>query len=191
MPYIPFLEQYGSLSDACKTDIQSRFYPIAVKKGQVLLTYGQICKNIYFIESGIARIFYTPEVTDGSREITVWLASSGWLLSSPNSYYNGTPSTEILEILEKGTFWAIEKQDMDYLLATYDELNRPLRILYEHSFQLYERRMALLQEPFASKRYEIFLRLYPHLANRISNKHLSSFLGMTPESLSRIKSSNR
>lgn len=163
------------LSDA--TSIQS------LKKGELVLPQDSVCRHMYFIEKGLLRIYY---IKDG-KEITEWLALDGNFCFSIISFFQQTPSRLIIECIEDSEIIYISRDGLLQLSDRNLEMARFFRILITKSLIFSQIRMESIQFETASKRYQILLRQQPEIIRRVPLMYIASFLGITFETLSRIR----
>ena len=155
------------------------------EKGEKLLAQGDICKNLYFLVDGICRSY---SLKDGN-DITTWFSFKNDFITSFTSFFPKEPSYENIELLSDCTFYQIS---YDRLLRIKDgsiEIERVLNhfsLLY--TIQL-EKRLFLIQTHTATEKYKKIIQQEPQLIRLISSKHLASYLGISRETLSRIRSS--
>lgn len=179
------LEKYNILDDEDWQQFLKYLTPKSYKKGDLFISEGQICNHLGFLNNGIARVYYIIE----GKEITSYFNtnSRNIFVCSFTSFLTKKPSLENVHFLE----------DTELLLLKYDALqelynNRPNiqklgRLMAEHNYVLSMERIYSLQYSPAIDRYNNMLKIYPGLMNRIPHHFIASYLGVTPESLSRIR----
>lgn len=155
-----------------------------IKKNELLLSAGQVCKNIFFVEKGLLRLF---SIDENGKEHIIQFAPQDWFLSERDSLYFGTPSDFFIDALEDTTAVIF---DQDFTRKA-SEISPEFRnyneyILQNHIRQLQKRINLLIAAP-AETRYLHFIKLYPDLTLRIPQWMIASYLGITPESLSRVR----
>ena len=157
-------------------------YKNSYKKGDFLLKEGEICDKIYYVESGLLR-FYT--VVD-TKEISTWFSAEGEFITSSNSFHYGVPCHEYIQVLENSIVFSIDKHVYFQMLKMHS--NFALFNTNELFLNLAEcqNQCILLRTLKAEDRYKFFISKYPHLKNRVSQKYLSSFLGIDNSYLSKI-----
>jgi len=164
--------------------ISKFFIPKKVRKKQFLLHEGEVCKNIGFVNSGCLRE-YTID-NKGSEHI-IQFAIEDWWISDPNSYLSGLPSTYNIDALEDSKVLLLEKSSREKLLDSCPKMERFFRILIETNFVATQRRITDSLSTSAEERYLKFVKTYPKLIEQVSQNHIASYLGITPQSLSRIR----
>lgn len=150
----------------------------------LLLKQGQISDYIYFLEKGAARIFYKKD----NREITEWLALDEQFFLSITSFFERTPSRLIIHTLEPVILWGIHYTDLMRLAEKHHDAERLLRKMLTRSLVLSQQRMESIQFENARQRYERLLLHTPQIIQRVPLMYIASFLGVTLETLSRIRS---
>ena len=152
------------------------------KKG-FLLKEGRICKNIYFINKGLARCFYIKE----GKEVSSWFMKEGDLIISVESYFNQQPSHENIQAIEDCELISASFEDLKFIYYKYPEFNFIARVLTEKYYTLSEQRLFSLRMQRASERYAHLMNHSPEIIQRVPSTFIASYLGITLETLSRIK----
>lgn len=178
------ITKYYPLSTEAQTALQECFEKKLASKNDYLLTQGQICRHLSFIESGALRGWYT---IDG-KEITHWFAFENDFVTSLHSFITGTPSIENIQLLEGSIIWSISKEHLNKLLNEYHEIERLLRIIYEKYYIRLEERFVNAYFITAKQRYENLLLQNPHILEKVPLGYIASYLGISQETLSRIRS---
>lgn len=151
--------------------------------GHLLLKEGDTSKNIYFIEQGFARCYY---MKDG-KEVTQWFMGTGDAMISVFSFFNQVPSQEYIELLEDSVLLSCSYQNLQEIYRKFKEFNVIGRVLTEKYYMQSEERAIVLRSLNAQERYEDLLKKHPEILRKASLKHISSYLGIAPETLSRIR----
>jgi CRP/FNR family transcriptional regulator, anaerobic regulatory protein len=168
-----------------KAIIKSKTRIIHFYKNEIILEKGKVCKNLYFIEKGLARGFFIVE--DG-KDITNWFAPDGTLATSTYSFISQNPSFENIIALEDCKMQTISRKKLYDLYDKFPEMNEMGRKLIEIYYLELEERVNDLQFQTAKQRYEKFVKQDGYLLQRTSLGHIASYLGITQETLSRIRS---
>lgn len=155
-----------------------------VEKDHVLLREKTVSDYIYFIDKGIARIFYHKN----GKEITEWIAMDQQFFLSITSFFQRSPSHLGIHTLEPARVYGIHHNDFMTLADRYHEVERLLRKMVTGSLILSQVRMDSIQFETAHQRYERLLNTYPEIIKRVPLMFIASFLGVTLETLSRIRS---
>ncbi len=178
------IQNYSPLSAAAQNALEDCFEKVTLPKNDFLLTEGQICRHLYFLESGALRGFYN---LDG-KEITHWFGFEKDFVTSFHSFITHEPAVENIQLLEGSILWAISKETLTALFNQYHEIERLMRIAYEKYYIRLEERFVNAQFKTASERYENLLQQTPHIIERVPLGFIASYLGISQETLSRIRS---
>lgn len=154
------------------------------KKGQYLLRMGEVCRHNYFVEKGLLRMY---SVDDGGKEHVIQFAPENWIISDRSSLYFKEKSAYYIEAVESSEvvllspeFFVELKNEFPVAVATNDLL------LQKHILNLQKRVNSLLADT-AEQRYLDFIQMYPDIMLRVPQWMVASYLGITPESLSRVR----
>ena len=164
--------------------IKEKIKLVQIHKGTLLVTTGEHCDHLYFVSKGVLRGYVKQE----NKDITTWITAENELVTSISSYYQQIPSIENIEALEDCILVSIHRNDMQYLYDHFPEVNIMVRILLEKYYQDAEERAYICRLTDATAKYHRFINTKSQLLNRIPLKFVASFLGMTLETLSRIRS---
>lgn len=162
------------------SSLQSKTY----RKGEFLLHAGEVCAYAFFVEKGLLRSFTTDET---GKEHIIQFGPENWFVTDRSSAYFHEPSDFAIEAIEDTTVVLIDAAFISQASATYPHFMRfNEKALQNHIRQL-QKRINLLLSATAEKRYLDFIRLYPDLTLRVPQWMIASYLGITPESLSRVR----
>jgi CRP-like cAMP-binding protein len=164
----------------CKT----LFLPKKLRKRQYLLQEGDVCKYQGFVEKGILRSY---TIDEKGNEHTLQFASEGWWMADLSSFLTGEPSVFNMDALEDTELLLITKPSWETLLQKIPKLERYFRILIQnHLISTQKRLMQSLSEQ-AEERYIRFTKTYPDCVRRVPQHMIASYLGISRETLSRIR----
>ena len=149
-----------------------------------LLKENTVSDYFYFIEKGAARIYYYKN----GKEITEWIALDNQFFLSITSFFQRTPSHLIIQVIEPSVVYGIHHDDFMSLADKYHDVERLLRKMVTGSLVLSQIRMDSIQFESAQQRYEKLLQTSPQIVLRVPLTYIASFLGITLETLSRIRS---
>lgn len=156
----------------------------SVPKDYFLLREKEVSDYIYFIKKGVARIYYRKN----EKEITEWIALDEQFFLSITSFFSRTPSHLIIHTLEVSEVYGIHHNDFMRLADEYHEIEKLLRKMVTASLILSQIRMDSIQFETAQQRYERLINQSPQIIQRVPLSYIASFLGVTLETLSRIRS---
>ncbi len=177
-----FIENYTSLPMNDWEQIAQRFEKRVIEKDEILLEEGKICRHLYFLESGLLRYFINKDGND----ITKFFTIAPYCFTSQVSFNTEKPATENIQAIEKSVVWQITLQQTNELFELKSWNTFARKIIQEVQF-FTEEILEDIQTETAEYRYERMLKNNPTLVQRIPLKHLASFLGIAPQSLSRIR----
>lgn len=177
-----FIAQYVDLPDADLADIANRFQRKSIPKNAYAFRQGDICKDLLFVEKGCLRLFYLKDAV----EVSVWFAFPGSSAVELYSFISGNPSDYFLQAIEDSKVRSLPKPALNELYEAQPKMQEMMRNFWEDVILHLIDRFTALQKDSAEKRYLDLLNKPDYLA-RIPQKHLASFIGVTPTSLSRIR----
>jgi len=151
----------------------------------ILLQQGQICHKIYYVEKGIARTYY---LKDG-KDITYWLALENDFVGSMSSFFMREPSNKFVATVSDCVLWEFEHQRLEELYASNTALEKVGRQFANHAISLMEKRFEHLHFNTAKERYNQLIATEPAIIQRVPLGMIASYLGVSQETLSRIRSS--
>jgi CRP-like cAMP-binding protein len=155
-----------------------------LKKKQYLLQAGDVSRFENFVNKGLLRA-YTVDAK-GQEHIAMF-AMEGWWISDLYSFLTNTPATQHIDALEDTTVFSIEKPDLEKLYSKVPKFEKLFRILLQNAFVANQQRILAGISQTAEEQYLAFIKKYPSLEQRIPQHQIASFLGITPETISRIR----
>lgn len=155
------------------------------KAKTILLNSGAICKHSYFVNSGILRSF---NINDNIVEHVLTFACEGWWIGDMYSLLSQKPGNLFIEVLEDAEVVLLSKENQELLYREIPKLERFFRILTENSLVANQDRLMDNLSLTAEERFEKFCKKYPTLIQKIAQKQIASYLGVTPEFFSKMKS---
>ena len=174
----------GKLPAECREAYLGSFERQLFPKNYLLVRTGEVCRHLYFLEKGAARAFYYD--LDG-REITSKLTLETTLITPIYNFVTGKPSYESIELLEKSVVHQMPYDRLESLFAQFHELERLGRKMMEAYFVYLEEHLMTIKFQTAQNRYKTLLSQSPGLLQRVPLVYIASYLGITPETLSRIR----
>ena len=155
------------------------------KTKTILLSAGEVATCTYFVNSGILRSF---NINDNIIEHVLHFACEGWWIGDMYSYISGKPGNLFIEVLEDSEVVIITKENHQKLYQEIPKLERFFRILAENSLVSHQERLMDNLSLTADERFEKFCFKYPTLIQKVPQKHIASYIGVTPEFFSKMKS---
>jgi CRP-like cAMP-binding protein len=178
------IEKRVHLTDEDFNIVAKYFVPKTIKKHQFLLNEGIVCKHIGFVNSGCLR-----EYTIDSKGIEhiVQFAIEDWWVSDLHSFLSGLPATNNIDALQDSEVLLLEKSAREELLDNCPKMERFFRLLIEANQIATRERITDSLGASAEERYLKFIKTYPKLFELVPQNQIASYLGITPQSLSRIR----
>ncbi|PZV80306.1 CRP-like cAMP-binding protein [Algoriphagus aquaeductus] len=180
---ITYFDQIQKLSEDSVQALEGLCSIRKFEKNQEIQAIGATCKTIYFMISGVGRIYY---LKDGV-EVTEYFAFPNELIIRAESLFTQSPSKKAIQVLEDSLVVSIPAEPLFRLFEQHHELERLFRKLIQQAYVETLKRLENIQFLTAQERYEKLIEEKPELIHKISLKHVASFLGITQVSLSRIR----
>ncbi len=178
------INRYVSLSAEEENRLKSIIKTSKVKKKQFIIQPGFVCQSRTYIVEGAFRVFY---LDDEGKEHTVSIGIEDWFVTDFYSYINQVPALNFAEALEDSTIFQMRYEDIEPLCKEIHSLSEYFRLTTEKAFAFSRRRVISNISKTAEERYDEYIAKYPHIVNRVPQYVLASYLGMTPEFLSKIR----
>ncbi|GAA4318319.1 Crp/Fnr family transcriptional regulator [Pontixanthobacter gangjinensis] len=179
-----FLKSLVDFSEEELEEILTHFRVEEVSKEYPLVEQGQICRKLYYIEKGVGRNYYLN--ADG-KEITQLFFGEGRFMTSLESFFQESPSLYNVEVLEESLIHFITKEDLEFLFGKYHKMEQLGRLLSTEMLTKVVHKLNAIQFQTAQERYEYMLTEYPDIIYRVPLGMVASYLGMSQETLSRIR----
>lgn len=154
-------------------------------KGEIILNQNTICTDIYIIEKGIVRQFYYKD----GRDVSEHFSCEGDLVFSIESLFLKEPTTLLMEALEASVIYQLNYSKFQQLCDQNIDINMLYRRIVESDLIVSQRKADLWRFENARERYLRFCKEYPEVVHRAPVAHIATYLLMTPETLSRVRSS--
>lgn len=180
---LKFLHSIYPLSPELAAYLKGTLQVKEVKKKEYLLRAGHICRSIYFIEYGLLRCFYLK----GDTEVSSWFMREGDVIVSVESFFDQQKSYESIQALEDTKVYYISFADLEFAYRNFPEFNFVGRVLLQKYYQLSEQRLHSMRMQNAVQRYAFLLHHFPEIVQRVSTTDIASYLGVSRETLSRVK----
>ena len=178
-----YFQKFQPLNQECQNQLLAISKPLLLKKNEILQPIGHTCKTIYFVQKGIARIFYYKDGID----ITECFAAENHIIARVESLFTQRPSQKGIQIIEAAEIIAINGSKLFALYDQYPTIERLFRKVFEQGYVETVNRLESLQFYSAEERYLNLLHEMPGLLQRVPLKYIASYLGITQVSLSRIR----
>ena len=162
----------------------SKIKTVNYKSKTILLSAGEVATCTYFVNSGILRSF---NINDNIIEHILHFACEGWWIGDMYSYISEKPGNLFIEVLEDAEVVIITKENQQQLYQEIPKLERFFRILAENSLVAHKERLMDNLSLTAEERFEKFCSKYPTLIQKVPQKHIASYIGVTPEFFSKMK----
>lgn len=165
--------------------IKQHLTPKKLRKKQYLLQEGDVCKHIAFVEKGALKAYV---VDDAGAESIIQFALEGWVISDLYSFLTGEPATYNIDALENAELVLISKSAHEELLKKIPKYETYIRLQITGAYIALQKRLTSIISLPLEERYKNFLALYPNIAQRVPQHMIASYMGLTPETLSRVRS---
>ena len=183
--FINYINKHVLLTDEEETILQSKMSYRKYLKGQYVVQQGDVCKYSGFVISGCTRTFY---IDDEGQEHIVMFSAENWWASEIGSFVTQTPSDYNVQCIEDTELIQLSYTDQEVLFKKTPKLERFFRLILEKAFVASQKRIVRNFSLTAKEQYLQFKIDYPELEQRIPQYMVASYLGITKEFLSKIKS---
>lgn len=183
----PLLENFQLHIELSREDylrVRTLFIDETYARGQYLIQPGHFVHHQYFVLAGNLRTFM---IDHKGKEHTLQFAEEGWWVSDYLSYYQSIPSALHVECLEDCHLLKVSKSDLTQSFDQIPALERFFRKQLENAFVAFQQRILSNLQDTAEQRYSTFVKKYPSIEQRVKNYQIASYLGIAPESLSRLR----
>lgn len=156
-----------------------------LESGDTLLETGQTCDTFNYVVSGALRAFFLGE---NSKEVTIMFAIADWWITDMPCFVSRKPAMISITAIEDTTILQLRFDDLELLYSKIPKFERAMRIMMQNAYVREQLRVLQTFSQPAEERYLNFLQKYPGIASKVTNKHIASYLGITPEFLSVVRS---
>jgi CRP-like cAMP-binding protein len=178
------INQIVSLTEEEINAIEKEYKTVEISKGQLWMEQGKICDQVAFVVSGKLRNFYFDEA---GNEVTCYFVTPNNFVSAFSSFLTNAPTHENISTLEDTVLRTISKKDLEALSDLIPKLQIFRRVIVENLFIIMEKRIMMLQSQSAHERYEKMIKENPEILLSVPLQYTASFLGITPQHLSRLR----
>lgn len=180
---ITHFKKISQLSGSSEAALLALIHTHTVPKNQDLQRIGQTCKTLYFLKTGLARIYYFHDGNDVTEGFYVPFC----LIARAESLFAGAPSKKAIQVLEDAEVWSISTQELSALYDDHRDIERLFTRIFERAYVQTIQRIENLQFHTAEERYRLLSQEQPEVLRRVPLKYFASYLGITQVSLSRIR----
>ena len=183
-PLLHYFDRFIPLNKDEKELVLAKFHSRLFRKRQFVLQEGDVCTQFNFVVRGCLRTYKIDE--KDNVHVLQFASENNWI-NDLGSFHDERPSALNIDALEDTVVLQISHKDLISLYLEAPKFDRIFRVLIEKGFIRLQERLLQNISSTAEERYQSFLELYPHLINRLSQVQIASFLGITPEFLSRLR----
>ncbi|CAD5256187.1 MULTISPECIES: Crp/Fnr family transcriptional regulator [unclassified Imperialibacter] len=183
-PLIDHFESFLPLSDTERQLIESRVARRIVRRKEEILRAGHLCRHYSFVAEGCLKMYVVD--TKGVNYNIQFAAEGDWI-ADIGGFHSGKPSQAFIEAVEPSIVFTIEKEDLYHLYRSISKLDRIFKVIIENKFVELQNRVLQNISSTAHERYRSFVEQYPKLVQRLPNTQIASYLGITPEFLSKVR----
>lgn len=171
------------LSEGCVNCLRGIIKSTTLKREEYLLSAGQVCSNIYFIQAGLLKCFYMLH----GKKVSDWFFGEQETVVSIDSFYDQVPGIDYIQAIEDTHLFYVSYGEFDHLYKTFIEFNVVGRILTNKYLRIWHRQARNIRMLKSKERYQYLLEHQPELIMRVPLGDLASYLDMRPETLSRMR----
>ncbi|SFB31612.1 Crp/Fnr family transcriptional regulator [Algoriphagus aquimarinus] len=164
--------------------IAGKFEKIKLKKGDTLLHADEVVYNQYYVSDGCLRTYF---MDNSGKEHTLQFAIKDWWISDYTAFFTATKAVMTIECIQEATVYKVSRTSMESLYEGTPSLETFFRKKMEKAFSAFQKRILFSLSLTARERYTSFISTYPNIEQSVKNYHIASYLGITTESLSRIR----
>jgi CRP-like cAMP-binding protein len=179
-----YLNSIHPLSPALEDHLSAILRERKLFKREYLLKAGHLCRSICFISKGLLRCFYLKD----EQEVCSWFMKEGDVIVSVESFFFQKESYESIQAIEDCEVYCIEYSQLEHIYRTFPEFNFISRVMLQKYYTLSEQRLYSLRMQRSQERYEHLMQHHAELILRVPAKYIASYLGISEETLSRIRS---
>ena len=182
-PLLRHFEKYIKVTERLKNELVSRLYFTTFKKGELVHNASQVCTKSYFIAQGILRTYFIKD----DKEVSEYFCSEEEWVNSPRSLMQRTPDIYYIDAIEDTEAFCLHINDLGYLFDNFPEMERYARLSMGGIFGHLMERISSMRFTTAKEKYIHFCNTYQHIYHRLPLGMIASYMGITQETLSRIR----
>ena len=175
--------RYSTMTHEELDILESVLVPMKFAKGERVLSEGDTCQHIYWIVKGLVRQYYFKN----GKELTEYMATENTIMMSIESLFKEKPSMQIMQALEPTIIYAMPKNELEAVAMRSVNIQILYRKILEESLIISQQRADMLRFESAQDRYQKLVKSCPQLVLRAPLVYIASYLQMTPETLSRVR----
>lgn len=164
--------------------IDSVLHKVSVKKGTLLIITDEVVDQLYYIDEGCLRTYH---IDNQGKEHTIQLAIKDWWITDFTAYFSSSKAIMNLEVLQDATLYKLSVKNRELLMSQIPQIETYIRKKLEAAFSILQKRILANISQTAAEQYKNFITSYPDIEKSVKNYHIASYLGITTESLSRIR----
>lgn len=178
------LSEKITISETDKEIFKSLLIPKKIRRKQYLLQEGDVCKYTAFVEKGALRSYTVDE--KGSEHI-IQFAVEGWYIADLYSFITGEPATNNIDAIEDSELLLISKSAQEELMKRVPQYEKFIYLQMQGAYVALQRRLTAMISMTTEEKYTNLLNTYPNIVQRVPQHMVASYLGLTPETLSRTR----
>ncbi len=175
--------RYSTMTHEELDILESVLVPMKFAKNEIILGEGETCEHIYWVVKGLARQYYFKN----GKELTEYMATENTIMMSIESLFKEKPSTQVIQAVEPTIIYAMPKKDLEAVAMRSVNIQILYRKILEESLIISQQRADMLRFESAQDRYQKLVKNSPQLVLRAPLVYVASYLQMTPETLSRVR----
>ncbi|WP_295792669.1 Crp/Fnr family transcriptional regulator [Mucilaginibacter sp.] len=181
---LQYFKNYFPLNEEEEERLQVHFTERNVKRRGFILQQGEVCRHFTFVVSGCFKMYAVD--SKGNEHNLQFAAENDWI-TELDSFYSEKPAEVYIEAIEPSVILQIKRPDLIRLYTTEHKIDHNFRVIIENKFIELQKRVLQSISSTTEERYQYFLNQYPKLSQRIPNTQIASYLGITPEFLSKVR----
>jgi CRP/FNR family transcriptional regulator len=178
------IKRYVSLTPAEEQLLCNHIQPVSLKKKAFLLGPGKVCPGNYFIVKGCMRLYF---INNKLNEHIIQFGIENWWISDADSLLNGKPSNCYLQAIEASELLILPAKKQAMLFEAIPRLESYFRIMIQIVYVAAQRRIGFIFNQTEEERYRSFVSQFPGFAQRVPQYMIASYLGLTPQYISRLR----